>query len=90
VRDTRQVVGRSSTGRKHDGALGTTTYCFDADGKLTSTSDTRHPTVAYDDRGDTLTLGAETLVFDGANRHVATSRRTPTVRYLRDVTSRAF
>ena len=65
-----------------------TTYCYDANDKLTSTSDTRYPTLAYDARGNTVTLGGEALDYDGSNRHVQTVKGTTTVRYVRDATDR--
>jgi RHS repeat-associated protein len=53
-----------------------------------STNDTRYATLAYDARGNTTTLGGEAMVYDGANRHVATTKGSTTVRYGRDVTGR--
>ena len=66
----------------------TTTYCYDRADRLVSSSDTRYGTVAYDPRGNTKTLGAETMVSDGADRHMATTKGTTTVRYMRDATDR--
>ncbi|MBW3641885.1 MAG: DNRLRE domain-containing protein [Actinobacteria bacterium] len=66
----------------------TTTYCYDRADRLVSTSDTRYGTVAYDPRGNTKTLGGETMVSDGADRHMATTKGTATVRYVRDATDR--
>ena len=65
-----------------------TTYCYDAADKLTSTNDARWPTLAYDARGNTTTLGGEVLVYDGANRHVQTTKGTTVVRYVRDALDR--
>lgn len=72
-----------------DGATATpTTYCIDANDKISSTNDARYPTLAYDARGNTTTLGGETLTYDGASRHVQTVKGGTTVRYVRDVADR--
>lgn len=39
---------------------------------MVSTSDTRFDGLAYDDHGNTSTLGNQTLSYDGAGRHLAT------------------
>ncbi len=67
-----------------------TTYCYDAADRLTSSSGPAAVgTVAYDGRGNTTTLGTQTLTYDGADRHVQTTvTGGPTVRYVRDATDR--
>ncbi len=68
----------------------TTTYCYDHADKLTSVSgDPRYASaIAYDARGAATSVGGETLVYDGAERHVATTKDATTVRYGRDATGR--
>lgn len=65
-----------------------TTYCYDNADKLTSTTDTRYPTIAYDSRGNTTTLGPEQLTYDGADRHLTTTKGIDGVTYTRDATGR--
>ncbi len=66
------------------------TYCYDAADRLVSSSDPAIGTTpAYDSRGNTTTLGAQTLSWDGADRHTKTQVASgPTVTYLRDATDR--
>src|SRR5206468_3226833 len=46
-------------------------------------------TLAYDSHGNTTTLGTQTLVYDGAGRHMETKVSGATVvRYARDATGR--
>ncbi|MDP9442088.1 MAG: hypothetical protein M3P34_07930 [Actinomycetota bacterium] len=66
----------------------TTTSCYDKADRLVSTTDARYPTIGYDTRGNTTTLGDETLVYDGADRHVQTTKAGTTVRYVRDAQDR--
>jgi RHS repeat-associated protein len=66
----------------------TTSYCYDRADRLTSTSDARYSTIAYDDHGNTTTLGAEQMTYDGADRHVKTTKNGDTITYLRDATDR--
>ncbi|HVM14029.1 MAG TPA: RHS repeat-associated core domain-containing protein, partial [Egibacteraceae bacterium] len=71
----------------------TTTYCYDHDDRLTSAS-TPGLALAYgDSRGNVTTLATATesqsLVYDGANRHVRTKvDGADVVTYTRDVTDR--
>ena len=67
----------------------TTTYCHDGASRLLSSSDTAVGSPSYDARGNTTVLGAQKLLYDGADRHTET-RATggATVRYLRDATDR--
>jgi RHS repeat-associated protein len=66
----------------------TTTYCYDAADRLTSSSDAGVGTPAYDAHGNTTTLGAQALTYDGADRHTTTTAAGSTVRYTRDATDR--
>jgi RHS repeat-associated protein len=66
-----------------------TTYCHDGASRLVSSSDTAIGSPTYDARGNTTVLGAQQLLYDGADRHTET-RVTggATVRYVRDATDR--
>ena len=64
-------------------------YCYDGADKLTSvTGDARYSSVAYDARGNTVTLGGESLGYDGADRSVTETAAGTTVRYKRDASDR--
>ena len=67
----------------------TTTYCHDGASRLVSSSDAAVGSPTYDARGNTTVLGAQQLLYDGADRHSET-RATggATVRYVRDATDR--
>ncbi|HVL27155.1 MAG TPA: PA14 domain-containing protein, partial [Acidimicrobiales bacterium] len=66
-----------------------TTYCYDNADRLVSSSDAAVGTPAYDTHGNTTTLGAQTLIYDGADRHMETKVAGATlVRYERDPTGR--
>ncbi len=66
-----------------------TTYCHDGASRLVSSTDTAIGTPTYDARGNTTVLGAQQLLYDGADRHTET-RATggATVVYGRDATDR--
>jgi YD repeat-containing protein len=64
------------------------TYCYDNADRLTQTSDERYPSIDYDERGNTTLLGNEQMVYDGADRHVQTTKGDSTVTYTRDATDR--
>lgn len=66
----------------------TTTSCYDAGDRLTSTTDSRYSTVSYDGHGNTTTLGATTLGYDMADRHLQTVEGASTIRYIRDALDR--
>lgn len=78
------TAGRSTNRTSVTDNATTYAYCYDSGDKLTSTTDPRYSTIAYDSRYNTTTLGGETLVYDGAGHHVATTKGTTTVRYVRD------
>ena len=66
-----------------------TTYCYDRADKLVSSTDTAVGTPVYDSHGNTTTLGTQTLIYDGADRHMETKVAGATlVRYERDATGR--
>ena len=66
----------------------TTTSCYDNADRLVSSSDASVGTPAYDADGNTTTLGAQTLAYDGADRHLTTTAGATTVSYDRDATDR--
>ncbi|MCA1683613.1 MAG: hypothetical protein LC708_00560, partial [Actinobacteria bacterium] len=66
-----------------------TTYCYDQADRLVSSSDPTVGTPVYDSHGNTTTLGTQTLVYDGADRHMMTMvNGVEVVRYERDATGR--
>jgi RHS repeat-associated protein len=65
-----------------------TTYCYDRMDRLTSSTDAGVGTPVYDAHGNTTTMGTQTMVYDGANRHMATTMGSASVRYTRDATGR--
>ncbi len=65
-----------------------TSYCYDHADRLTSTTDARYSAITYDGHGNTVTLGQESLVYDGADRHVQTTKGSTTIRYARDAMDR--
>lgn len=82
------LAGRSTNRTSVTDNATTYTSCYDTTDKLTSTTDPRYASIAHDTRGNTTTLGGETLVYDGANNHVATTKAATTVRYVRDALGR--
>lgn len=80
-----------NTGRsvaKLDG-VPTATYCYDKADRLVSSTDASVGSPTYDNRGNTKTIGAQTLYWDGADRHMETDvSGGPTVSYRRDATGR--
>ncbi len=80
---------RSSVTDTVGGSPTTTGYCYDNADRLTSSTDTAVGTPAYDSHGNTTTLGTQSLVYDGAGRHMETKvAGTTLVRYERDATGR--
>nr|WP_264085102.1 PA14 domain-containing protein [Kibdelosporangium phytohabitans] len=72
----------------------TTTYCYDDADRLLSTSGGTALAFAYDSHGNTVKVGADTLGYDAANRHMSTTTPIGTsITYVRDpqdrLTSRA-
>jgi RHS repeat-associated protein len=66
-----------------------TTSCYDAADRLVSMSPAGpYTALSYDTHGNTTTLGAESHGYDGADRHVVTTKGTTTVRYTRDALDR--
>jgi RHS repeat-associated protein len=68
----------------------TVAYCYDhADRLVSVTGDARYGSVGHDDAHGTMTsLGGEALVYDGADRHVQTTKGGTVVRYVRDALDR--
>ena len=65
------------------------TYCYDTADRLVSSAAAGYGSaISYDNHGNNTTLAGETLAFDGADRHVATTAAGSTVTYQRDVTGR--
>ncbi len=64
------------------------TYCYDNADRLTSTSDSRYGSIAYDSHGNTTRLGTSTMAYDIADRHRATTDGSTTVTYTRDALDR--
>ncbi|MCA1683897.1 MAG: hypothetical protein LC708_02040, partial [Actinobacteria bacterium] len=87
-----QTNAGSNTNRTKvsDSALGAPlTYCYNQADRLTSSSDAAVGTPAYDAHANTTTLGTQTLIYDGADRHMETKvNGTTLVRYARDATGR--
>ncbi|HEX2046188.1 MAG TPA: DNRLRE domain-containing protein, partial [Acidimicrobiales bacterium] len=81
-------AGRNTNRRAVTDNGATTTYCYDAADRLVSSSDPAVGTPAYDAHGNTTTLGTQALVYDGADRHVATTDGGTSVTYIRDATDR--
>lgn len=67
-----------------------TTYCYDGADRLASSSGAAPVgTVAYDNHGNTTTLGTQLMSYDGADRHISTQDGTsPVVSYVRDAVDR--
>ncbi|MFE9411692.1 PA14 domain-containing protein [Streptomyces sp. NPDC006704] len=67
----------------------TTAYCYDGADRLTSTSGGLTLSLAYDDHGDTVKLGGDTLGYDSTKRHVRTTTASGTaISYTRDAADR--
>jgi len=76
-------------GRAAGPCSATTSYYYNQADRLTSSSDAAVGTPTYDSHGNTITLGNQTLVYDGADRHMETKvNGTSLVRYDRDPTGR--
>jgi RHS repeat-associated protein len=72
-----------------DNAGTPTSSCYDQADRLVSSTDAAVGTPAYDSHGNTTTLGTQTLLYDGADRHMETKLSGVTkVRYQRDATDR--
>ncbi|MFG2698582.1 PA14 domain-containing protein [Kitasatospora sp. NPDC048407] len=67
----------------------TTGYCYDGADRLTSTSGGTALSFGYDSHGDTVRIGGDTLGYDSARRHIATTTADgKTISYLRDPADR--
>ncbi len=69
-----------------DGAA--TTYTYDGADRLRASSDPAVGSPQYDAHGNTTGLGAQSLAYDSADRHVRTVAGTTTVDYVRDAADR--
>jgi RHS repeat-associated protein len=87
---TQTAAGRNTNRTSLVDNTGTpTTYCYNQADQLTSSSDAAVGTVTYDSHGNTATIGNQTLLYDGGDRHMATKvGGVEVVRYLRDATGR--
>ncbi len=66
-----------------------TTYCYNQADQLTLSSDAAVGSPTYDSHGNTQTMGAQRLIYDGTDAHVETKLNGATVvRYGRDATGR--
>ena len=74
------------------GVTTSSSYCYDNTDRLTSTSGTLTLNPTYDSRGNTASLGNQSLGYDNADRHVSTTVGNgpvvSTVDYTRDATDR--
>jgi RHS repeat-associated protein len=75
------------------GSTTTTTFCYDFADRLRKVdmSAGTNPYTAgfvFDAHGNVTTSGNQTLVFDGANRHVSSTAAGTTVAYVRDASNR--
>jgi RHS repeat-associated protein len=68
--------------------LTTTTFCYDSADWMTSSTAPGAGTAGSDDHGNTTSLDATTLAYDGADRHVTTNAGSTSVRYQRDALDR--
>ncbi|MFJ7205993.1 PA14 domain-containing protein [Streptomyces sp. NPDC098789] len=67
----------------------TTSYCYDGADRLTSTSGGIALALTYDSHGDTVKLGGDTLGYDAARRHIATTTADgKAISYSRDPANR--
>jgi RHS repeat-associated protein len=82
------VAGRNTNRTAVTDNSVTRTYCHDTADKLTSSNDPAIGIPSYDLHGNTTVLGAQTLTYDGADRHVQSVSGGTTVRYIRDATDR--
>ena len=66
-----------------------TTYCYDAADRLTSSSGATAVTPVYDSHGNTTSLAGDTLGFDIGDRHVSTTTAAgASIVYVRDASDR--
>jgi RHS repeat-associated protein len=82
--DAAKNVNRATLAVTTPGGTTNTSYCYDGADRLISASDIPSSQVAYDDRGNTTTLGGETFEFDAAGRHTRTDGLSTVSRYRRD------
>ncbi|WP_329467214.1 PA14 domain-containing protein [Streptomyces sp. NBC_01431] len=79
----------ASTDSLNGAAAVITSYCYDGADRLTSTSGGLALAATYDSHGDTVGLGGDTLGYDAARRHIATTTADgKTISYTRDPADR--
>ncbi|MFD6391196.1 PA14 domain-containing protein [Nocardia sp. NPDC060259] len=83
-------TNRTSSTDSFNGAPATVTnYCYDAADRLLSTNGATGLSFTYDNYGNTITVGTDTLGYDSTLRHVTTSTAAGrTVTYTRDIHDR--
>ncbi|WP_446221245.1 PA14 domain-containing protein [Nocardia sp. IBHARD005] len=83
-------TNRTSFSDSFNGApAAVTNYCYDAADRLLSTNGATELSFAYDNYGNTIKIGSDTLGYDSVSRHVTTSTAAGrSVTYTRDVHDR--
>ncbi|MFD6394561.1 PA14 domain-containing protein [Nocardia sp. NPDC060259] len=74
----------------HNGAPATVTnYCYDHADRLLSTNGASNLSFTYDNYGNTIKIGSDTLAYDSTRRHISTvTAAGKSVTYTRDVIDR--
>ncbi|GIH08296.1 hypothetical protein Rhe02_63630 [Rhizocola hellebori] len=70
------------------GAQVSTAYCYDHADRMYLATDPAVGTVSYDAHGNMTAVFGETHTYDAADRHVATTKASSTVTYVRDALDR--
>lgn len=71
------------------GPATTTSYCYDDADRLLSTSGATNLSFTYDNYGNAITVGTDTLGYDSTRRHMSTTTTAGrSVHYTRDVNDR--
>ncbi|MGW0252637.1 PA14 domain-containing protein [Nocardia goodfellowii] len=83
-------TNRTSFGDSFNGGPATTTnYCYDDADRLLSTNGATSLSFTYDNYGNAIKVGADTLGYDSTLRHISTATATGrTIKYTRDVNDR--
>ncbi|HZN16013.1 MAG TPA: PA14 domain-containing protein [Acidimicrobiales bacterium] len=81
-------TNRTSRSDTVSGVTTTATFCYDAADRLTSSTPDLTTGIGYDTHGNTASLGGQTLIYDGADRHDETRLTNAATRYVRDATDR--
>ncbi|WP_405183650.1 PA14 domain-containing protein [Nocardia sp. NBC_01377] len=85
-----QNTNRTSLADSFNGAApAVTNYCYDNADRLLSTNGATDLALTYDQYGNAITIGTDTLGYDSTRRHVATNTASGyAIGYTRDVTDR--